>query len=756
MREKKLRTVVCGSTFGQFYLEALRRLPEQFELVGLLARGSDRSKKCAKHYGINLYTEVNQLPNDIDLACVVLRSGVLGGKGTDLSLELLARGIHVIQEQPISEKELVSCLRIARQNGRYFRVGDLYIHLPTVRRFTGYTQTMLKQQNALYIDVSCAIHVSYSTMHVMSEVLPTVYPWKINNVIKDKGPFQVATGVIGNIPVTLRVHNEVDPKDPDNHLHLLYCLTIGVEGGRLSLVDTHGPVVWHPRLYVPHKRFTLLGELSTATEVPAYLLENTTEVLGPISSLSYRDIFTKQWPRAIGCDLLAMREMILGNAGSNTISQRELLCSRLWQDLTNALGYPVLRPNLRHQPLPVNILREAASKIVGYPEEYSNQVSRPKTEEDIFTCTDYAENEVQGIDVKQINEFVKRMDEAVLFSMLFALQSQGTLTNPQHEYSKVEVLSAAHVVPRHHSLILRWLRMLTERGYLNQRGEYFLGTNPLTLDMVRRRWNSVKGFWNINELSSPLCIDYLVSHVEQLPQLMSGRQQPVLLLFPEGRMDIANALYRDTITARYLNKSVVEAVVRIATGKGSLRILEVGAGTGTTTDAVVHRLKTSISEQIKSDYLFTDISKFFLAAAREHFKDCSWMCFQIVDIDKNLFEQGLKPKSVDIVIAAGVLNNARNINKTVRGLMQILVPEGWMLITEPTREMLEILISQAFMMTPHEDDRKNTNTTFMSTEQWLEVFNQAGGEKAVALPSEEHPLASLGQKLFIVRKRKDA
>ena len=761
MKGNRLRTVVCGSTFGQFYLEALKALPEQFELVGLLAKGSERSKECAKRYGVNQYTEVDQLPNNTELACVVLRSGVMGGHGTELSLKLLARGIHVIQEQPVHHKDLASCLRAARQNGLYFQTGDLYVHLPAVRRFIACAQVMLEQQNALYIDAACATQFSFPMMHILLEALPTIRPWKINNVIRDEGPFQVLTGGLGKIPIILKVHNEVDPKDPDNYLHLLHRSTIGVEGGSLSLMDTHGPVVWHPRLHIPHNR-NIPGGLSTAT--PAHLLENSTQILGSAAPIRFKEILMKQWPRAIGRDLSAMREMIQGNDSGDTRAQQELLCSRQWQELTNALGYPVLRPNRSHQPLAVDILKEAASKIVEDPEEGSDQVSHPKTESDVFTCTECAEGEVQGIDAKQVNVFVERMDEAVLSSMLFALQLQGTLTKTEYEYSEAEILSTSKVAPRHQYLISRWLQILTEHGHLKQRGEYYIGTDLVTLDMVRQRWNLVKEVWD-GKLGSRLFIEYLISNAEQLPQLMSDKQQAALLLFPDGRMDVANALYRDTINARYLNKSVAKAAIRIAAGKqassntsskDSFRVLEIGAGTGATTDVVAHRLKISVSERLKPDYLFTDVSNFFLVAARERFKDCSWMRFQIVDINQNLFEQGLKPESVDIVIAAGVLNNARDTDKVIQGLMQSLVPGGWMLITEPTREFLEILISQAFMMTCPEDDRKNTKTTFMSVKQWLDVFHQAGAQEVVTLPDEEHPLAPLGQKLFVVRKGKDA
>jgi thiazolinyl imide reductase len=729
--------------------------------VGLLAKGSERSKECAKHYGVNLYTDIGQLPDTIELACVILRSGSMGGHGANLSLQLLERGIHVIQEQPIHYKELASCLRTARQNDLHFRISNLYVQLPAVRRFIACAREMLAKQDALYLDATFAIQVSYPMMRILSEALPTIRPWKISNVIKDNGPFQVVSGILGNIPVTLRVHNEIDPKDPDNHLHLLHCFTIGVEGGRLSLIDTHGPLVWHPRLHVAYSH-NLFNDLLTAA--PAHLNEANTHMLGSADSMSYRDIFMKQWPSAIGRELSAIREMIQGNGNMGAASaQQELLGAELWHYLTDALGYAVLRSNCKHQPLSADILKEAALKIVEEdPQEYSDHISSPKIERrDIFKCTEDAESEIQGIDPMQIKAFVERMDEAVLSSMLFALQSQGTLKNREHEYSRDEILAASKAAPRHRHLILRWLRELTKYGYLQQRGEYYLPTNLMTLDLIDQRWKLVRDVWD-NKLGSPSGLDYLMSNVEQLPQLITDNRQAALILFPEGRMDdFAEPLYGDTIYARYLNKSVAEAVVRIAarkqalinaSAKDSLTILEIGAGTGATTKVVAPRLKTYVSESLKLNYLFTDISHFFLSPARKHFKDYPWMRFKIFDMEQDFFEQGLKSGSVDIVIAAGVLNNARDIDKVIQGLMEILAPGGWMLILEPAQEFLEILISQAFMMTPPEDSRKDTKTTFMSLKQWMDVFYQANAKEVVALPEEEHLLAPFGQKLFIVQK----
>ena len=92
---KKIRVIVCGTTFGKFYIEAIRQNPEIFELVAIFAKGSERSKQCATEYKVPLITEIENIPHDIDLACVVLRSGALGGNGSMLAKSLLKMKISV-------------------------------------------------------------------------------------------------------------------------------------------------------------------------------------------------------------------------------------------------------------------------------------------------------------------------------------------------------------------------------------------------------------------------------------------------------------------------------------------------------------------------------------------------------------------------------------------------------------------------------------------------------------------------------------
>jgi thiazolinyl imide reductase len=747
MTVRRLHVVVCGSTFGQFYLAALATLSVQFEVAGILGRGSERTQECARREGLPVYTEVNQLPADIDLACVVVRSGVMGGAGTELALALLERGINVIQEQPVHHDDIAACLRAAQRHGVRFRLGDLYVQLPAVRRFVAAAKVAQKRQTPLFIDAACSTQVSFPLAHILGEILPTVRPWHIGETALGEGPLQVLTGSVGGIPLTLRAHNEVDPDDPDNHIHLLQRVTVGFEGGSLSLTDTHGPVTWNPRLHIPDSvktRFDFDGKESSHLNTPSTVL------LGPQQPPSLRDTLSRLWPRAIGRDLTLLHAEIVDGVAADPAAQRWLTFSRLWQSLSTGLGYPVIRKERRHQPLPDDYLRAAVASIATEPEEC---VSNSCTDhEDIFTCIGPVEPMVRDLLPEQVETLVESLDQAVLASMLSSLQAQDTLTDPDRLYELGEVVASTHAAQRHRPLIGRWLRVLADRGWLERNGEQFRGVPLLGAEGVVARWDRARQAC-IKVFGAPVFVDYLRDNAEQLPRLMRDELPAALLLFPEGRTELADEVYRNTITANYLNTAVAEAVRRIARGeRRTLRVLEIGAGTGATTEVVASVLEAETAAGLLVEYRFTDVSNFFLSNARDRFVSHPWLSFGLLDIDCDPVEQGYAIGSADVIIAAGVLNNARDTDASVCGVLQLLAPGGYLLITEPTREHLEILISQAFMMTPPEDERQRTGATFLSVEQWLDVLRRAGVERVSSLPAENHVLAPLGQRLFVARK----
>lgn len=133
---KKLRVMVCGVGFGRYYIEAILRLPDMFELVGILSRGSKNSIKLAEKYSVPLMTNIEKISKEnVDVACVVVKSSIVGGNGTNIVMELLEKGIHVIQEQPIHSEEYKKCLIAAKKKHCKYQLNTFYPYLDSVRKF---------------------------------------------------------------------------------------------------------------------------------------------------------------------------------------------------------------------------------------------------------------------------------------------------------------------------------------------------------------------------------------------------------------------------------------------------------------------------------------------------------------------------------------------------------------------------------------------------------------------------------------------
>ncbi|MFC9249796.1 Gfo/Idh/MocA family oxidoreductase [Amycolatopsis thailandensis] len=343
-----MRTVVCGTTFGQSYLAAVAGLAGEFELAGVLGRGSARSEETARRAGVPLWTDVEEVPDQVDIACVVVRSSSMGGPGSELARTLLSRGVHVLQEQPIHHDDLMESFKTARAHGVRYRMGDLYTQLPAVRTWMAAARKLIARQRPVYLDAACAVQVSFPLLHLLGEALGSVRPWRFA-VAGTSGPFTLVTGEVGGVQVTLRVQNEIAPNDPDNHTHLLTRATLGFEGGGLALHDAHGPVSWTPRLHIPD---SVRGSFDFTAPDAGHLSGPSTAFLA-VAPPSYRDFLAEVLPSAIGRDLLALREAVLDPMNAPRPEPFHLALCRMWQDLTAELGYATLLDDPEHRPVPV-------------------------------------------------------------------------------------------------------------------------------------------------------------------------------------------------------------------------------------------------------------------------------------------------------------------------------------------------------------------------------------------------------------------
>ena len=129
-----------------------------------------------------------------------------------------------------------------------------------------------------------------------------------------------------------------------------------------------------------------------------------------------------------------------------------------------------------------------------------------------------------------------------------------------------------------------------------------------------------------------------------------------------------------------MNELVAAAVAALRPGSeadGPLRVLEIGAGTGGTTAAVLPALAGAALE-----YVFTDVSPLFVASGRKRFSDTPAVSCRVLDIERDPLVQGFALGEFDIIISANVLHATRDLRSTLGHVRSLLASGGRLVLLE--------------------------------------------------------------------------
>ena len=171
--------------------------------------------------------------------------------------------------------------------------------------------------------------------------------------------------------------------------------------------------------------------------------------------------------------------------------------------------------------------------------------------------------------------------------------------------------------------------------------------------------------------------------VNELTEVLLGRADPLTVLFGSGEPSPAD-LYMKAPGARSSNRMLGDAVASLLESFPDgrrLRVLEVGAGTGSATALVLPELPAG-----RFDYVYTDISAGFFAEAETRFGGSEASIeYRVLDIEKDPVEQGFEGHGYDLVIASNVLHATRFLEETLGHCRTLLAPSGQLLALENLR-----------------------------------------------------------------------
>ncbi|KAI0476063.1 hypothetical protein GGR56DRAFT_674565 [Xylariaceae sp. FL0804] len=194
-----------------------------------------------------------------------------------------------------------------------------------------------------------------------------------------------------------------------------------------------------------------------------------------------------------------------------------------------------------------------------------------------------------------------------------------------------------------------------------------------TLEMVEQ--------WRASQPADNNDMNILHAMGQNLVPIVRGATPPLRVL-TENRM--LDRLYLEGLGTKDGNVDLGTMVKQLAHQHPHMRIIEVGAGTGGTTQAVLD----AIGKQYAS-YTYTDISTGFFENARDIFgRHGTKLSFKTLNIENSPGDQGFAAGTFDMVVSSNCLHATRRLAETLRHCRQLLRPGGRLVLLEITRDFL--------------------------------------------------------------------
>ncbi|MEJ8672500.1 methyltransferase [Streptomyces sp. MS1.AVA.1] len=226
-------------------------------------------------------------------------------------------------------------------------------------------------------------------------------------------------------------------------------------------------------------------------------------------------------------------------------------------------------------------------------------------------------------------------------------------------------------------------------------------------------------------------VQLAVRQLSHLPQVLRGERDALHLLTGQGCQEALEQFYDVAPSCRLHNRLVaalVAEIVRAWPQDRPLRILEIGAGTGGTTAAVLPLLPPE-----RAVYHFTDVSAAFFARARHRFGDHSFVDYRTFDLNADPAEQGFTDGGYDLVVAANALHTATNLRTALSRVRALLAPGGRLLAFEAHDTDYLLPFSGTLTSFWAHDDELRPGSPLLGRNQWRDVLRACGLTDIVCL-----------------------
>ena len=304
----------------------------------------------------------------------------------------------------------------------------------------------------------------------------------------------------------------------------------------------------------------------------------------------------------------------------------------------------------------------------------------------------------------------------------------------------VTALTTAGVSPQQRRLLERLIDLAVRQGVLQQIPSREAGGESSwrtvrTPEPRRLLTDLLDGF--------PVMAPELLMYARCGPQLsgvLTGAVDPMQLLFSDTER-LAELHYTASVVNQFLNRLAGELLASIVDAWPAdrpIRILEVGAGTGSTTAWLLPLLPAE-----RTAYTYTDISSGFFPRAARRFARFPFVEYRTLDLDCDPAEQGFAAGSFDVVVAANVLHATSDVRRALRYVGDLLGDGGQLLAVEFHDNDLFVpcygLLDSASAFT----DTDLRRDILLSRDQWSDLLRSCGFADLTQLSDREGPVREM-------------
>ncbi len=338
------------------------------------------------------------------------------------------------------------------------------------------------------------------------------------------------------------------------------------------------------------------------------------------------------------------------------------------------------------------------------------------------------------LSIDAYDRFLERFEALCIDYTVRAVQRLGWAPEPGTIVASAALADELAIAPSHRRLFDRLLGILGEAGLLQRQATSGAWQVRASLPQV----DTAAGYASLRAACPAGAEPELeLTHrvASEFAEALRGEREPMQLLFPDGSLETTERMYRDSPTARFYNGLTASVMTQVAAARRdgrTLRILEIGAGTGGTTAHVLPVLPTDGVE-----YTFTDVGPLFVARARERFGCYGWARFEVLDLERDPAAQGFDGRQFDVVVASNVVHATADLRRTLARVRTLLAPGGLLAMLEVTapQRWFDLTVGLTSGWWAFTDLDLRPDYAAMPRQRWQELLASCGFDDCAVLPS---------------------